>query len=182
MESNIKKLCLQYSYLSLEKKDVSDACLSVEKEIAEYMQKHFSNEAEAFYNQPEEKCNTTSDSENIIKKQKTKQKDVKKLYRKIASKIHPDKTSVEEEQILFAEAAEAYEDNDMGKLLEIAGIIRIEIPNLSDESVDILRGNILYLSKEIESMKTTSAWVWYRAQSHEEKIDILEKMVKTMRI
>ena len=183
MKSNIKKLCLQYGYLSLEKKDVSDACNSVEKEISEYMQKYHTKESKLFYNQSEKECDNILENKNVKKNtKKTKQKDVRKLYRKIASKIHPDKTDVEEEKTLFAEAAEAYENNNIGKLLEISGIIRIDIPDLSEESIDILKGNILYLSKEIEGLKTTSAWAWHRAQSHEEKITILEKMVNTMRI
>tara|TARA_R100000008_G_scaffold85797_2_gene76672 strand:- start:111 stop:677 length:567 start_codon:yes stop_codon:yes gene_type:complete len=186
MKSNIRKLCLQYSYLSLEKKDISDACNSVEKEISEYMQKYFTKEAKSFYNLPASEETGKNETENETtdeeKKKPTKHKDIKKIYRKIAGKIHPDKTDIEEEKNLFAEAAEAYEKNDIGKLLEISGIIRMDMPDLSEECIDTLRDNILHLSGEIEDMKTTSAWVWYKAQSHEEKMNILEKMVNILRM
>lgn len=189
MKQNIKKLTLQYGYLSLEEKDVSEACASVEKEISEYMEEHFSEDAKFFYDQPSEKNHPIQNEENKTcdqdasnaKDKRPKQKDIKKLYRRLASKIHPDKTNNSKEKSLFAEAAEAYENNDIGKLLEISGLVNLEIPELSEECVSVLNGNILYLSKKIENMKTTSAWAWYRAKNHEEKIDILHKIVNTIR-
>ena len=183
MKQNIKKLTLQYGYLSLEKNDVSDACTSVEKEMSDYMKKYFSEDAKSFYSEPEEIDQTKESKKNIDNtgSKNTKPKDIKKLYRKLASKIHPDKTDNEDEKKLFAEAAEAYESNDVGKLLEISGLVSLEIPELSDECVDILNGNILYLSKEIEDMKTTSAWSWYKAKNHEEKMSIIENVVNVIR-
>ena len=178
MKTKTKKLSLQYGYLSLEKKEVFEACFSVEKEMRKYMKEHYPDETEEFFNNAKK---NVVEEEEPKKDNKPKHKDVKKIYRKLASKIHPDLTDNEEEKLLFAEAAEAYRESDLGKLLEIASVVRIDIPNLSDECLFILQDNIQELIKKIDNKKTTSSWAWYGAKNHEDKMIILEKIIQTIR-
>ena len=179
MKQNIKKLSLQYEYLSLEKEEIFDACTSVEKEIRKYLLEHYKDIAIDFYNQEETKeCHPEADEKNKIIK--PKKKEIKKLYRKIASKIHPDKTKDENEIKLFSDAIVAYENNDLGKLLEISNSIKIEIPNLSNDCIYILEENIASLIKEIDSKKITSAWAWYNAENEEKKLLILKHIANSI--
>ena len=103
-----------------------------------------------------------------------KNKDLRKLYRKIASATHPDKTGDEDLSKVFDQAARAYEKDDLAALLDIAGNLNIEIIELSPESLVLLKNNIDLLSKEINTLKENTSWYWANAKDEEEKNKILE--------
>ena len=176
MSRQFKKLTLQYSYLKMEAEDVKDICTSVEKDIRSYMKKNYPQHYKDFF----------ADNSMVLKKDQTndekidskiKNKDLKKLYRKIASKIHPDKTNNKKESDLFAQAAKAYSENDVGKILEIAGLINVEVPELSDDTVSLLQNNINEIYKDIETRKKSSAWYWHHSNTEEEKLNIIKHIL-----
>ena len=78
---------------------------------------------------------------------------------------------------MFAKAAKAYSKNDMGKLLEIAGNINLEVPNLSSETIFLLEENIDNLEKDINNKKQTSAWLWSQAKLDSEKDEIIKYII-----
>lgn len=181
MNTKLKKILLQYGYLSLEKKEVFDACSSVEVEINEYMEKYYPEQNKIRLNKNPEPPKVTkdipeNDETDIEINKEVKNKDIKKLYRKIASKIHPDICSDEEQAKMFPEVIVAYEENNLAKIVEVAGIVDIEVPKLSDESMEIIQNNILLISKEIDKKKGTVAWAWFRAKDENEKMMILNKL------
>ena len=86
-------------------------------------------------------------------KTSTKNKDMKKLYRKIAEKTHPDKIDDKEMLEVFRTAASAYNNGDIATILEIAGNLNIELLELSKESIELLENNVKNITKEIDTMK-----------------------------
>ena len=180
-----KKLTLQYAYLKLEEEEIRETCSSVEKDLRSYLQEHYPE----FYEQPppapspEEEPPEVKISEELEDgKEDTeaavvpKNKDLKKLYRKIAAKTHPDKTEKGEHPGVFAAAARAYEEDNIAKLLEIAGILNLELLEIAPESLALLNNNIQMLAQEIHTMKQTTAWAWAKAKTPEDK----EKVIKTI--
>ncbi len=136
MSRKFKKLTLQYAYLQLEAEEVRDICTSVEPEIREYIKQHYPEHYDAFFkslpnktgsnkvtenDQIEEEIPYLEDVEHEIKKKEPKNKDIKKLYRKIAEKTHPDKIGDNSLSESFSDAVKAYKENDIAKMLEIAG-------------------------------------------------------------
>mgnify|MGYP003124487611 CR=1 FL=1 len=172
MRFKIKKLTLKYAYLSLEKEEIEEICSSVEGEMRSYLDEHYPEHYQAYFG-----SQTKNQIEDDLHKEsspapKIKNKDLKTIYRKIASKIHPDKDKGDGD--LFSKAAKAYSESDIGKLLEIAGTIGVEIQELSQETIILLDKNIDDLEKEIKSKKQTSAWMWAQAKSNSEKDEIIQ--------
>ena len=52
MSKKFQKLALQYAYLQLEKEEVDETCITVEKEMREYLEKHHPEHYETFYGPP----------------------------------------------------------------------------------------------------------------------------------
>jgi hypothetical protein len=194
MSRKFKKLTLQYAYLQLEAEEVNDICTNVEAEIREYIKQHYPEHYDGFFkslpdnpgsnkvtenDQIEEEIPDLEDIEHEIKKKESKNKDLKKLYRKIAEKTHPDKIGDNSLSQIFSDAARAYTDNDIAKMLEIAGQLNIEITGLGAESIALLNQNIHTLASEIHSKRNTAAWSWHSAgQNMEEKKRIIEFILK----
>ena len=173
-----KKLTLQYAYLKLEKEETDEICSSVEPGIRRYMEEHYPEHYNNFFSpskktQAEEPVDEIPEKNIDNEKQSTKNKDVKKLYRKIAEKTHPDKTGSNHYSDLFSEAAEAYNENNIATLLEIAGRLNIELSDLSSESVLLLENNIKLLAYKIHQKKQTAAWSWHQAKNDEEREKII---------
>ena len=176
MSRKYKKLILQYSFLKLEKEDVEElsdkAAIELEKA---YREKY--GEYKIKPQKPENINDTKESKDKEIQEDISdppKNKDLRKLYRKIASATHPDKTKDIDLSDVFDQAARAYENDDLAELLDIAGNLNIEIIELSPESVVLLKINIDNISKKIDTLKENTAWYWANATTEEEKDKILE--------
>ena len=205
MSKKFKKLTLQYAYLQLEKEEVDEICLLMEKEMRIYLEKHHPEQYKAFYGpspnapEPSPEPDNPQNEEEVTKGKEEdeekeppqeeteeeeyrpsppKNKDLKKLYRKIAEKTHPDKVGNNQYAQLFSEAASAYEKNDIATLLNIAGSLNIELAELSPESLALLKNNIETLHKEIYMKKQTTGWAWHNTKSDEEKEMIIKTILK----
>lgn len=194
MSRQFKKLTLQYAYLQLEIEEISEICINVEPEIREYIKEHYPEHYETFFgkvpknpkpnkiteNDPiEENIPDLEDVEHELEQREPKNKDLKKLYRKIVEKTHPDKTGDNSLAQVFSDAVKAYNQSDIAKMLEIASQLNIEITELAAESIALLNQNIETLTKEIHSKRNTAAWAWHSAKENaEEKKRIIEFILK----
>ena len=180
MSKKIKKLSLHYSYLRLEEEEVTEICEEVESEMRSALKEHHPQEFDIFYgpsiNAPEEIPNIPNELEEKIE-EGNKNPDVKKLYRRIAKKIHPDKKEGGNEE-QFKRAAVAYSENNVAVLLEIAAQHNIELTALSEETIELMKSNIKTLQEEIHTKKGSSSWAFSQAQTPEQKLDILAQIAK----
>tara|TARA_R100001510_G_C7632096_1_gene190770 strand:- start:158 stop:721 length:564 start_codon:yes stop_codon:yes gene_type:complete len=180
----VKKLTLQYSYLLLEKQEVDEICLESDKEMRQMMREKYPDEyKEIFERRTTEHnlTNTDESSEEIETSKSKKNKDAKKLYRKIADKTHPDKTGSDNRADLFSKASLAYQENDLATLLDLAGSLNIELTELSPESIQILENNVISLSKEINTQKSTTAWAFHVAKTDEDKDVVLRNIINHLK-
>ena len=193
-----KKLILQHAYLKVEEQEVSEICLSHEPEIRAYMEKHYPEtygELTDPPNSPQAKAATDSNQEPTKEagteqqedenpeiseptKPPPKNKDLKKLYRKIAEKTHPDKVGADEYPGIFSKAAQAYANNNIAALLDLASSLNIEMFELSEESILSLEKNVKQLSLRIINSKKSVAWAWHLTKSEEEKMVIINNIFK----
>ena len=167
----IRKLSLQHSYLKIEQEEVIEICKTSEKEIQLYIKKNYPEQYSILIDLKNLDLQKHKETENELKKPK-KNKDVRTLYRKIASKVHPDKT-LDTDDGLFTRAAEAYSSNDIGDLLEIAAVLDIKIDQLSKETINSLKENVNNKHDSIEEAKKTTGWAWQFATSDEEKDSLI---------
>ena len=181
----LKKLTLQYSYLLLEKDEVKEICTKVEKEIRQYMEDNYPEEYKKIQNSkpvevPENSDSNEDTQENYeIIKPKIKNKDLKKLYRKIVEKTHPDKSGDNKYADDFSQAANAYSEGNLAKMLELAGNLNIEIIELSKESVQLLENNVETLSNQIINDKKTYAWKWHKRESDDSKENVVKSIFRS---
>ena len=172
----------------MEKEDVFEICEKMEPKLKEYMEKHYpSAYREYFSKAPQEPIKPKEESPKValsepdndldevpLEPAEPKNKDLKMIYRKIVEKTHPDKTGDNSQADLFSEAARAYENNNMGKLIEIAAKTKVDIPDIGEESIYILEDNIRKIQEEIKHKKATTAWGWYRSKNDKQKEDIIK--------
>lgn len=102
--------------------------------------------------------------------------DVKKLYRKIATKTHPDKVSNKYLNNLYLKAQEAYNKNDVFTLYLICNDLDIDYEfageKLSDFKIKIknLRANNLHVEH-------TYLWAWIHEENEDIKLNILRHFI-----
>jgi len=192
MSKKFQKLILQYAYLELEQEEIDEACNSVETEMREYMKKNYPEQFKNLWKEntktPDEQNNPESiPEESEAPEEETRQpipknKDLKKLYRKIAEKTHPDKVGSNQYVTIFSDSAAAYATNDLAKLMQIAGGINIEIIELSPESIKLVENNIKEIAEAIYHKKQTTAWAWSQSTTGEEKDRIVKNILSSQGI
>ena len=104
-----------------------------------------------------------------------KSKTLKKLYKQLAKKIHPDVGGNEED---FKEAINALDENNYEKLLDICEkhVILIEINN---EMVELLKEQISKTKEKIKEEKSTYSWSLYSCEENEECMqNVIRKFLK----
>lgn len=121
------------------------------------------------------KCNKSNSSPEDV------DKTLQKMYRKIATKIHPDKFSPLEQtpEILkksemFKEATSAYNERKWGNFLDICDKLDI-LPNRYTKVMEIIREEISNLNKKITMEKATFSWRLYEC---EEDTSCKDKVIK----
>ena len=187
MDLQVKKLLLKSSYLKLEKEEVIKACIEADKDINIHLKENYPEEYKKYFEINNEQENQTirmkleeaeTDEEPYESTQQIKNKDVKKLYRKIVEKTHPDKTGNNFKSDIFCKASLAYEENNLMVLLDIAGSLNLEITSLSPEAIALLKQNIEELSEEISQKTKTVAWAWHNAKTDEERKTVIVNLLK----
>ena len=148
--------------------------------------------------QPQEKINPESGHqpkkgptpEEISKKKieldKSKDPEVKKLFKKIASKIHPDKTSSlkgkdkKEKDELFKKAVAAMEEDDLVILADVALELNLDIPIVPEAKIKLTQQKINDIKKELHMIESTLVWKWYFSEDEEKKQNTLERLLKIL--
>ena len=145
MKNNLKKLLYHYKFLKLELEDVKE-----EHSI-------LAGEFETLFSDmiPKQETETSSSGESEPKP-KSDDESVKKVYKDLAKKLHPDKGGDEEG---FKKIVEDYQSNDLLGLIDTAIENGVDF-NLSDDDEKKLEQIIEETKNKIEHYKTTLAYVW----------------------
>jgi len=199
-----QKLSFQYFYLCLDLEETTELCFQADEDMHKFMKEKYPDYYKAMYaSKPqgatENKIEKTegedsnedddasikedNDEENLSGAEEDiksipKNKDLKKLYRKIAEKTHPDKVGNDKYASVFSAAAQAYVSNNLAEILKICGNMNIEIIELCPESIALLKENIKEISEAIYHKKQTAAWVWTEAKNEQQKRELIEKILQ----
>ncbi len=127
------------------------------------------------------------DEESLEIKKEEKHPEVKKLFRKISTKIHPDKLEdlkdgpeKDKKTQLYQKARLALEENDLLTLSEVALELDLEIPEITEEVIKEAEEKISSIKREIDGVKSTIVWHWFFAEGKEKKDEILKILFKKM--
>ena len=102
-------------------------------------------------------------------------KGYKSLYRKIASKTHPDKIGDDDEKKeIFQKVTAAIDSENYFKLVEYATILDIEIPDEVPVKTEDIDKKIQKIQHNIDNMTKSVAWEWYHMEQDAEKRKLIE--------
>ena len=195
-DATLKRTRLEFQMLNaevLEAELILDDCIEEFNErfetgrdnkiIEEAEAQEIAKSERTFEKEQERKEKQKEENKEIHKEVLPEDKDLRKLFQKIALKTHPDKLlDCDEDEIeyfteLYKEAAAAAEVGDGMALLEIAYELGIKVKIDPEKEVQWLDKKINMLKQNIAQMKNTAEWIW--SHSDGEERERVENMVKT---
>lgn len=148
----------------------------LEEEDSEKNEEIKEEEKEGEKEKKDEKTKTSDEeSDNEIKK-KSKLKKVKKVYREIVKKTHPDKTNSDEYIELYNKATEFYNKNELIELYFIAVELNIDV-ELEEEDINNISETIRNKRRELHNLEMSYLWLWYNAKTKEQKDKVVALFV-----
>jgi hypothetical protein len=102
---------------------------------------------------------------------------IKKVYRLIVKRTHPDKTKDERLVDLYMKATEAHDLNNLFELYLICMELNIQI-SIEEEDFVLLTKIIEEKKKEIKSVENSFIWLFINAPNEEEKEKIIDIYIK----
>jgi len=102
------------------------------------------------------------EKKRIIDDNKEKDKIIKKIYRKIAKKSHPDKVTDEIKNNFFKKAFIFYENKMLIGLVHISNklLINIDISSFNNNIIQNMLKEISYIQNKINDMQSSNIWKW----------------------
>ncbi len=103
---------------------------------------------------------------------------IKKIFRDIVKKSHPDKIGSDEHLEIYISAKDAYEDNDLMELYRICGKLGISVdPEVQD--MLLLEELIEMKRQEIKNLESSFIWSWIKTETQEQKDGLVNQFIKT---
>lgn len=103
---------------------------------------------------------------------------LRKIYRGIAKKTHPDKISDTRLNDIYIMASKMYESNDVMGIYSICDQLGIPY-ELSTEDGEILKSQISMMKERVGFMESTFTWKWYHTEDENERAHILVEYIKS---
>ena len=163
--------------------------MGIKNEIKDSSEKTSTNKVEQKIPQEKVENNTERQysDERIEVEKEVKDENLKKVFRKIALKAHPDKLeglSDFEKKIkekLFSKARQAFQENDYYGIVEVAESLKIDLPPPTQKQIELMKKTNKNLEKEIDVLKKSVVWGWYHADEKDREkimdqyVDYLQK-------
>lgn len=150
-----KKLKLKLEYLQLELEETQmifhDSLVLFQNDFTEYLDE---------WENPKNVKKVDSEIEFDIPKEK-----VNKVFKKIATKTHPDKLINESDDSdrlveLYKEAQQSVERKDWSRVSQIASELDIDISDVEEDDSVFLERTIKDIESKVDEIKQTFAWLW----------------------
>ena len=128
------------------------------------------------------------DDDGEILKAEKQQKDenLKQVFKKIASKVHPDKLqklSEFEKQYktsLFEKARMSLQENDSYGIVEVGTELGVEPPPPTKKQLDLMKKTNQELENKIKELENSVLWSWYHGDEQVKEM-LLSKYVERLR-
>ena len=105
---------------------------------------------------------------------------LKKLFRKIVVKCHPDRMPSDLSEVrtlelidLYEKAVEAHRDQNWALMVIVAIKLEIDLPEEAEDNVSKIQKEVENLETKIEEATTSVPWTWYHSED-----DLREKIVE----
>lgn len=118
------------------------------------------------------------ESTEITLVEKVVDEKLRKIYRNIAKKTHPDKISDVRLNDIYIMASKMYDANDVMGIYNICDQLGIPY-ELSIEDSEILKSQISMMKERVGFMESTFTWKWYHTEDEDERSRILVEYIKS---
>lgn len=122
--------------------------------------------------------NTSPESVEISIVDKAANENIRKIYRSVAKKTHPDKISDARLNDIYIMAREMYESNDVMGIYSICDQLGIPY-EISVEDLATLKDRILMMKDRVVFMESTFSWKWHHSEDEGERSRIIFEYVKS---
>ena len=170
----IKKLLKEYDLLISSdeyKQEVIDTCTSdfMSEILGEEANEKKEGEQNGEPKEKEEKPKIIPDEEMDAETKKL----MKKAFRDVMKKTHPDVVKNEDFLDFYRLAKEAYDTNNIVELSLIASKVNVDV-KLNENHIDMIKKIVDIKKQELESFQKSYLYMWAHAKSKEEKQVIVE--------
>ena len=121
---------------------------------------------------------TSTESVEISIVDKAANENIRKIYRIVAKKTHPDKISDARLNDIYITAREMYESNDVMGIYSICDQLGIPY-EMSIEDLATLKDRILMMKDRVVFMESTFSWKWHHSEDEGERSRIIFEYVKS---
>ena len=167
LQIKYKKLKYEIKYLELETAETEDKfreCINkFEKAFREKM-------GDKFEDPNKDKGIKLDEKQHKEIKNDQQSTEVKKVYRKIVSRTHPDKleqlpnNTIKKKLIKqYKEAVVHYNNNNMVGLFDLADELDIKLPEIDESYIERMETETISLKNKIQRYKDSNAWIWYHS-------------------
>lgn len=119
------------------------------------------------------------EEDSLINISETKtDKKIKKVYREIAKKTHPDKVSDRRLNDFYIQAGYMYAEKDIAGIYHICDQLEIDY-EFGEEETEIINSKIAVLKDRISFLESTFSWKWHNAENSNDKNQIILDYIKT---
>ena len=122
--------------------------------------------------------NTSPESVEISIVDKATNENIRKIYRSVAKKTHPDKISDARLNDIYIMAREMYESNDVMGIYSICDQLGIPY-EMSVEDLTTLKDRISMMKDRVAFMESTFSWKWHHSEDEGERSRMLFEYVKS---
>ena len=124
--------------------------------------------------------------ERVEAKKEEKDQNLKKVFKKIAIKTHPDKLLASSEfereykTGLFEKAKNSFDNNDYYGIVQVAEELGIDPPPPTQGQIDLMRERNKVLENKINEIKNTVIWNWYHGEDDTREL-LMENYIEKLR-
>lgn len=116
---------------------------------------------------------SNTDSKVIIEASK-----IKKLYREIVKRTHPDKIKNKKMNELYLRSTFFYESNDIAGIYSICDELNIEY-EVDEKDNKMISDKIKNLKSRINFMESTITWKWFHSENEKEKEQLILRYIES---
>ncbi len=116
--------------------------------------------------------------QNSFVKIETEISKIKKLYREIVKKTHPDKVSNKKLNEIYLKSTFFYESNDIAGIYSLCDELDIEY-EVDEKDNKMIVDKINSLKSRISFMESTITWRWFHSEDEKEKEQLLLRYIES---
>jgi len=107
-----------------------------------------------------------------------KDEKIKKIYREIVKKTHPDKVDDKKLNDIYIKASSYYEENDIIQIYSLCNELNIEY-DLNESDTDLIKNKIENIKQRIKFIESTTTWKWYYTEDDGLKNEIVLNYIRS---